>query len=160
MLPSLGQGQIFFTSPKRRSASLPTEKWQGQKLSPSKVSTPGQFKVRMVNGSQRRSVRWQPGDHLLDAKTGKVGRRLTSLGHRYESKLVTGRKATGLRERSTRMPQIWVMSLAGGEPRRLTFQGDYNTTPAWSPKGIPSPLPHATSVMVSIFARSQWQTAR
>ena len=27
------------------------------------------------------------------------------------------------------------MSANGGEPRRLTFQGGYNTNPAWSPDG-------------------------
>ncbi len=33
-------------------------------------------------------------------------------------------------------PQIWVTSVgAGGDPRRLTFQGNYNTNPAISPKG-------------------------
>lgn len=32
-------------------------------------------------------------------------------------------------------PQIWIMGAGGGGERRLTFQGDYNTTPEWSPRG-------------------------
>ena len=34
-------------------------------------------------------------------------------------------------------PQIYVMSLGGGggAPKRITYSGDYNTTPAFSPKG-------------------------
>jgi SAM-dependent methyltransferase len=32
-------------------------------------------------------------------------------------------------------PQIWVMGKDGGNQRRLTFQGEYNQTPEWSPKG-------------------------
>ena len=32
-------------------------------------------------------------------------------------------------------PQIYVMSLGGGSPKRVTYSGDYNTTPAFSPKG-------------------------
>ena len=32
-------------------------------------------------------------------------------------------------------PQIYVMDVGNGNIRRLTFRGDYNTSPAWSPKG-------------------------
>jgi len=32
-------------------------------------------------------------------------------------------------------PQIYVMSSSGGSPRRVTFQGKYNQTPRWSPRG-------------------------
>lgn len=32
-------------------------------------------------------------------------------------------------------PQIFVMSLNGGTPRRITFRGEHNQTPAWCPKG-------------------------
>jgi TolB protein len=32
-------------------------------------------------------------------------------------------------------PQIYVMSAGGGDARRLTFQGTYNQTPDWSPRG-------------------------
>jgi TolB protein len=33
------------------------------------------------------------------------------------------------------MPQIFVMDNAGGAVRRLTYNGSYNTHPAWSPDG-------------------------
>jgi TolB protein len=32
-------------------------------------------------------------------------------------------------------PQIYVMNDEGGQVRRLTFKGDYNQTPDWSPRG-------------------------
>ena len=32
-------------------------------------------------------------------------------------------------------PQIYLMRLAGGSPKRMTYRGEYNTTPALSPKG-------------------------
>lgn len=32
-------------------------------------------------------------------------------------------------------PQIYVMSVAGGRPRRVSPRGSYNTQPVWSPKG-------------------------
>ena len=32
-------------------------------------------------------------------------------------------------------PQLYVMPSSGGEPTRLTFQGNYNQTPDWSPRG-------------------------
>jgi TolB protein len=32
-------------------------------------------------------------------------------------------------------PQIYVISASGGEPKRITFQGNYNQTPDWSPRG-------------------------
>jgi len=31
-------------------------------------------------------------------------------------------------------PQIFVMSSSGGTPRQVSFNGNYNTTPTWSPK--------------------------
>ena len=31
-------------------------------------------------------------------------------------------------------PQLYLMSAAGGDARRLTFQGGNNTTPRWSPR--------------------------
>ena len=33
------------------------------------------------------------------------------------------------------MPQVYVMDLKSGSSRRLTFNGSYNTGPAWSPDG-------------------------
>ena len=35
----------------------------------------------------------------------------------------------------TGSPQIYVMGADGSAPRRITFQGSYNTSPNWSPKG-------------------------
>jgi TolB protein len=32
-------------------------------------------------------------------------------------------------------PQIYVTSVDGGDVRRLTFQGNYNQEPSWSPRG-------------------------
>jgi TolB protein len=32
-------------------------------------------------------------------------------------------------------PQVYVMSSEGGDAKRLTFQGNYNQTPDWSPRG-------------------------
>ena len=32
-------------------------------------------------------------------------------------------------------PQIYVMSLGGGQARRVTYKGDYNTSPSFSPDG-------------------------
>ena len=32
-------------------------------------------------------------------------------------------------------PQVYVMSADGGDAKRLTFQGNYNQTPDWSPRG-------------------------
>ena len=31
--------------------------------------------------------------------------------------------------------QLYIMSAQGGDPKRLTFQGNHNTDPQWSPKG-------------------------
>jgi len=35
----------------------------------------------------------------------------------------------------TGSPQVYVMNADGSSPRRVTFQGSYNTSPCWSPKG-------------------------
>ena len=32
-------------------------------------------------------------------------------------------------------PQVYIMASDGSGVRRLTFEGSYNTNPAWSPKG-------------------------
>jgi TolB protein len=32
-------------------------------------------------------------------------------------------------------PQVYVMNIDGSDVKRLTFQGNYNQTPAWSPRG-------------------------
>ncbi|HEX5551026.1 MAG TPA: biopolymer transporter Tol, partial [Nitrospira sp.] len=32
-------------------------------------------------------------------------------------------------------PQVFLMSSDGSNVRRLTFEGDYNAAPAWSPRG-------------------------
>ncbi len=37
-------------------------------------------------------------------------------------------------------PQIYLMSAAGGDARRLTFQGSNNTTPRWSPRADKSQI--------------------
>jgi TolB protein len=35
----------------------------------------------------------------------------------------------------TGSPQIYVINVDGTNMRRLTFEGSYNTSPAWSPRG-------------------------
>jgi TolB protein len=32
-------------------------------------------------------------------------------------------------------PQIYIMAASGADLRRMTFQGNYNQEPAWSPRG-------------------------
>ena len=56
--------------------------------------------------------------------------------HQLQPRLVA-RTASGSPSSSNRggSPQIYVMSADGSGARRLTFQGNYNQTPDWSPRG-------------------------
>ena len=41
-------------------------------------------------------------------------------------------------------PQIFVMSANGGTPKQVSFNGNYNTTPTWSPKAGKKILAYTT----------------
>jgi len=59
-------------------------------------------------------------DDVVEAFTGKAGVSDTEIA------FVSDR---------TGAPQVYVMDRDGGDVRRLTFDGSYNTSPAWSPDG-------------------------
>ena len=74
--------------------------------------------------------------YLIDAGTGAVKKRLTNNWAIDSSPTFSpdGSRIAFISDRSG-SPQIYVMSAGGGGAKRLTFQGNYNTTPDWSPRG-------------------------
>lgn len=46
-----------------------------------------------------------------------------------------GTKIAFSSDRSGKQPMIYVMNIDGSNVKRLTFRGDYNSTPSWSPDG-------------------------
>jgi TolB protein len=73
--------------------------------------------------------------YLLSASDGAIQKRLTNNWAIDSSPTWSpdGKRLAFVSDRSG-TPQIYVMSASGGEAKRLTFQGTYNTTPEWSPK--------------------------
>jgi TolB protein len=76
-----------------------------------------------------------PEIYVIDAATGKILRRLTN--HRgidtSPAWSPSGREIAFVSDRHGG-PQIFVMNADGSNQRRVSMNGDYNTTPTWSPR--------------------------
>jgi TolB protein len=75
-----------------------------------------------------------PEIYIIDAGSGKVIRRLTRNRHIDTSPAWSpdGKEIAFVSDRQG-SPQIFVMAASGGNPRRVSKNGSYNTTPTWSP---------------------------
>jgi TolB protein len=76
-----------------------------------------------------------PEIYVVEAKTGKVIKRLTH--NRYiDTSPAWSPDGASIAFVSNREggPQIFVMSAGGGDAKRVSQNGDYNTTPTWSPQ--------------------------
>jgi TolB protein len=76
-----------------------------------------------------------PDIYIINASDGSVVKRLTddSAIDTSPSWSPDGSQIAFVSDREGG-PQIFVMSASGGSARRVSMNGDYNTTPAWSPK--------------------------
>jgi TolB protein len=77
-----------------------------------------------------------PDVFTLDPGTGRQVGRITSTAGIDTSGVFSpdGSRIAFVSERAG-TPQIYVADANGGNPQRITFQGNYNTEPAWSPEG-------------------------
>ena len=76
-----------------------------------------------------------PEIYILDAIDGSILRRITESRYIDTSPAWSpdGKELVFVSNRQGG-PQIFVVSANGGEPRRVSFNGSYNTDPVWSPK--------------------------
>ncbi len=76
-----------------------------------------------------------PEIYILDARSGRILQRLTKDRAIDTSPAWSpdGREIAFVSDREGG-PQIFVMPATGGTPRRVSMNGPYNTTPAWSPR--------------------------
>ncbi|MDX2019093.1 MAG: DPP IV N-terminal domain-containing protein [Deltaproteobacteria bacterium] len=72
--------------------------------------------------------------YRIDARTGKIMKRLTN-NPAIDSSPAVSPDGSQIAFVSNRQgtPQLFIMPANGGEPRRLTFRGNYNQTPRWNP---------------------------
>jgi TolB protein len=77
-----------------------------------------------------------PDIFTIDATSGRQLGRLTKSAGTDTSAVFSpdGTRIAFVSDRSGK-PQIYVADKNGGNPRRVTFQGNYNTEPAWNPDG-------------------------
>jgi TolB protein len=141
MLPAFspGGGQIAFTSYMRNNPDLYVVGAGGGR--PKKLATykgmntgaswsPDGSKIAVTLSKDG-----NPEIYIIDAKSGKTLKRLTDdkaidTGPAWspdggEIAFVSDREGS---------PQIFVVSASGGTPKRVSKNGNYNTTPTWSPK--------------------------
>ncbi|MFB6373501.1 MAG: DPP IV N-terminal domain-containing protein, partial [Bradymonadaceae bacterium] len=137
MLPSWGNGSVYYTSYRHHNPDL----WryrggQNKKISSRKGQNSGaaycggNLALTLSMGGENTDV------YLIDAESGETKKRLTDNWAIDTSPtwspdcskiaFVSGRSGS---------PQIYVMNADGSDKRRLTFKGTYNTSPDWSPKG-------------------------
>jgi len=76
-----------------------------------------------------------PEIYIVDATSGKILRRLTKNRH-IDTSPAWSPDGTEIAFVSNREggPQIFVMSASGGNQRRVSKNGDYNTEPTWAPR--------------------------
>ncbi|MGK0359100.1 MAG: TolB protein [Bradymonadia bacterium] len=138
MLPSFRGGKIFFTSFRAGGPHLyslsggsakPFAAYKG--LNTGGVLSPAGNAVAATLSKDG-----NPEIYTLNPGTGQPMKRLTN-SWGIDTSATWSPDASQIAFVSDRhgSPQIWVMTSGGGGARRLTFQGDYNTTPEWSPRG-------------------------
>lgn len=138
MLPSFSGGKIYFTS--FRNGGAHTFKLSGGKVTPfTSYKGLNTGPVLSPNGKSvalTLSKDGNPEIYLVDPSTGKTQKRLTN-SWGIDTSVAWSPDGSQLAFVSDRhgSPQIWIMNASGGGQRRLTFNGDYNQTPDWSPRG-------------------------
>jgi TolB protein len=140
LLPALGPGgAVGFTSYRRGRPDLYVQK-------------PGEEARPVVqNGQMATGIAWSPdGKRIAYALAegestqlyvanadGSAAKRVTDTPYGINSSPTwspDGKRIAFVSNRGG-SPQIYVMGADGSGPRRLTFQGNYNQTPDWSPRG-------------------------
>jgi len=86
-----------------------------------------------------------PEIYVISASTGRIIRRLTKNRAIDTSPAWSpdGRQIAFVSDRQGG-PQIFVMSASGGGQRRVSFNGNYNTTPTWNPRKGTKQLAYTT----------------
>ena len=137
LLPSWGNGRIFYTSYQQRNPDLWVyEGGKHRKLSSQRGQNSGaaycggKVALTLSMGGRNTDI------YLIDPSSGKKTQRLTDHWEIDTSPtwspdcskiaFVSGRSSS---------PQIYVMNADGSGQRRLTYKGNYNTSPDWSPRG-------------------------
>ena len=138
MLPTLRKGRIYFTSFRNGGPHLfalyggqarPFASFQGLNTG-AELSPSGHAVAATL------SKDGNPELYLLNPESGQVVKRLTNSWSIDTTPTWSpdGGRLAFVSDRHG-SPQIWIMNAGGGGERRLTFQGDYNTTPELSPRG-------------------------
>jgi TolB protein len=131
-------GRIAFTSYAYKNPDLfvvPTAGGTARRISNRYgMNLPGSFSPDGGKIAATLSKDGNPEIYILDANSGAIGSRLT------ENKFIDTSPAyspdgSQIAFESDRQggPQIFVMPAGGGEAKRISFNGSYNTTPDWSP---------------------------
>ena len=138
LLPHLSAGKLFFTSFRNGGAHLFTYQ-QGKIRGLSARKGINMGGALSPNGKLLAAVLSYQGSsdiYLLSPKSGEILKRLT----RHRSIDVSpawspdSRRIAFVSDRQG-SSQIWVMDANGGNKRRITYKGNYNQSPSWSPKG-------------------------
>lgn len=136
---SPGGGQVAFTSYMRDNPDLYVVGAGGGR--PKRISTHRGMNTGASWSPDGRKIALtlskdgNPEIYVIEAATGKVIKRLTNNRAIDTSPAWSpdGREIAFVSDREGG-PQIFVMSADGGNQRRVSMNGDYNTTPVWSPR--------------------------
>lgn len=140
MLPAWapGGGQIAYTSYMRNNPDLyiaPAGGGRPKKLSSHRgMNTGASFSPDGSKIAVTLSKDGNPEIYVISAKDGKILTRITN-NKAIDTSPAWSPDGSQLAFVSDREggPQIFVVSASGGAARRVSFNGNYNTTPTWSP---------------------------
>ena len=138
ILPSFRRNRILFTSFLNGNHDLfALEGGKAKKLtSYPGLNTGGELSPDGKFVAVTLSKDGNPDIYLVHPQTGDVIKRLTnSWGIDASATWSPDGKQLAFVSDRHGSPQLWVMNVDGSQARRITFQGDYNQTPEWNPRG-------------------------